>query len=60
MLKVKCSGTEETVRPLPSLVCERHRCHFDALSDFSVFVMFLIGYGAVTGFNVGDEKPPHY
>jgi hypothetical protein len=22
--------------------------------------VFLIGYGAVAGFNVGDEKPPHY
>jgi hypothetical protein len=22
--------------------------------------MFLIGYGAVAGFNVGDEKPPHF
>jgi hypothetical protein len=21
--------------------------------------VFLIGYGAVAGFNVGDEKPPH-
>jgi hypothetical protein len=22
--------------------------------------VFLIGYGVVAGFNVGDEKPPHY
>jgi hypothetical protein len=22
--------------------------------------VFLIGCGAVAGFNVGDEKPPHY
>jgi hypothetical protein len=22
--------------------------------------VFLIGYGVVVGFNVGDEKPPHY
>jgi hypothetical protein len=22
--------------------------------------VFLIGYGGVAGFNVGDEKPPHY
>jgi hypothetical protein len=21
--------------------------------------VFLIGYGVVAGFNVGDEKPPH-
>jgi hypothetical protein len=23
-----------------------------------VYTVFLIGYGAVAGFNVGDEKPP--
>jgi hypothetical protein len=26
----------------------------------AVDIVFLIGYGAVAGFNVGDEKPPHY
>jgi hypothetical protein len=26
MLEMKCSGTEETIRQLPSLICERHQC----------------------------------
>jgi hypothetical protein len=29
----------------------------EKLGDVNVF---LIGYGAVRGFSVGDEKPPHY
>jgi hypothetical protein len=24
-----------------------------------LYNVFLIGYGVVAGFNVGDEKPPH-
>jgi hypothetical protein len=28
-------------------------------SDDGGVLVFLIGYGAVDGFNVGDEKPPH-
>jgi ribosomal protein S8E len=29
-------------------------------SVIQFYVRFLIGYGALTGFNVGDEKHPHY
>jgi hypothetical protein len=26
---------------------------------YNAVIVFLIGYGVVAGFNVGDEKPPH-
>jgi hypothetical protein len=53
----------------PPLVATRLHSHKTANNAMALLVHsmrstsgfgFLIGYGAVTGFNVGDEKPPHY
>jgi hypothetical protein len=39
--------------------CLTHSCDSD--DDMMIVSdVFLIGYGAVAGFNVGDEKPSHY
>jgi hypothetical protein len=43
------------VRVVSSSVVERIPC-VEHVIDGNVF---LIGYGVVAGFNVGDKKPPH-